>query len=253
MDILEEVLAKVVEDKVQDSTHSTLVGGARGPGQGEQGLANRIMQGVRRAQLPFKLDTITPGDGNCFSRAVWSQIQRPEIHEDYINYDDIKKRVANFVEKTELPMIRAFKERYETEVQPATRKENGGKEETWDAYWQRMLRNQEWSDSIFIQATAWFLEKDIFIIFSTATPENPFITISGSWEGPDHPCEGAPLLLGYVEGLHYQSLLPIDQQPFRPQGFNPWTPEETMWAPRFRKEQAPAKRTAKKLRYQLKN
>jgi hypothetical protein len=194
------------------------------------------MEGVRRAQLPIRLDSITPGDGDCFSRAVWSQCQRPEVAQALQghqalrsrNHQTLKAMLDNFIKKTNLAVVMEMKQMYEREVQPVGREEDGGREETWDAYWRRMLRVGEWADGIFIQGMAWFLRHDIIIVMDTATPQQPYITVSGSWEGPDGPCAGAPLVLGYVESLHYQSLLPLDEQPFRPRLFNPRTTEDTI-------------------------
>ena len=45
----------------------------------KQSLAAKIMETVSRAQLPFKLDKITQGDGNCFYRGIWSQCQRSQV------------------------------------------------------------------------------------------------------------------------------------------------------------------------------
>ena len=58
----------------------TLIGGA-GNGQGKRFLAEQVMNGVRRAELAMKLDDITEGDGNCWYRAIWSQLQRKEVQE----------------------------------------------------------------------------------------------------------------------------------------------------------------------------
>ena len=45
----------------------------------EKRMAIEIMKTVRRLQLPFKLDTITEGRGNCFPLAIQAQCRRPEI------------------------------------------------------------------------------------------------------------------------------------------------------------------------------
>ena len=45
----------------------------------EERIALEIMQTVRRLQLPFKLDQITEGRGNCFPLAIQAQCRRPEV------------------------------------------------------------------------------------------------------------------------------------------------------------------------------
>ena len=171
----------------------------------ENNLAQQIMIGVQRAQLPFKLDSLTQGDGNCFFRGVWSQCQRPQVNEclagthgQIKDYKDLRNKVASFMQKSTLPVIKLFKEKYRTVLEPVTG-------ESWDDYWKIMRKDKEWADAVSVQGTAWYLNHDLLIIMSSATSDSPFITISGNWSLDRAPCPGVPLLLGYVNGLHYQS------------------------------------------------
>ena len=45
-------------------------------------LAQKIEEIIRQIELPFKLDEITIGDGNCFARAVLQQCQRNQLPEE---------------------------------------------------------------------------------------------------------------------------------------------------------------------------
>ena len=45
----------------------------------ERNIANEIMETVHRLQLPFRLDQLTEGRGNCFPISIMQQCQRPEI------------------------------------------------------------------------------------------------------------------------------------------------------------------------------
>ena len=60
----------------------------------EKKIAADIMNIVRKLQLPFKLDKITEGKGNCFPLALIAQCNRQAIynelswqHQDVINKD----------------------------------------------------------------------------------------------------------------------------------------------------------------------
>ena len=49
------------------------------PFQIERKIADEIMDTIHRLQLPFKLDQLTEGLGNCFPIAIIQQLHRPEI------------------------------------------------------------------------------------------------------------------------------------------------------------------------------
>ena len=111
--------------------------------------------------------------------------------------------------------------------------------EPWDAYWQRMSGDKVWVESMFIQGMAWFLERDIHIIMDCATPANPWMDpISGNRDGSGSACPGGFLILGYHRGLHYQSLLPLDEETFRPGALQPRTLEEIMKGAQGRESEA---------------
>ena len=42
-------------------------------------LAQQIEEIIRQTELPFKLDEITIGDGNCFTRDMLQQCQRNPV------------------------------------------------------------------------------------------------------------------------------------------------------------------------------
>ena len=45
----------------------------------ERNIANEIKETVHRLQLPFRLDQLTEGRGNCFPISIMQQCRRPEI------------------------------------------------------------------------------------------------------------------------------------------------------------------------------
>ncbi len=45
----------------------------------ERKIGNEILQHVRKLNLPFKLDQLTEGKGDCFPIAVIQQCRRPEV------------------------------------------------------------------------------------------------------------------------------------------------------------------------------
>ena len=108
-------------------------------------------------------------------------------------------------------MLREFKVRFEARQEEV--RSSGEHAHTWNQYWMTMAKDGEWVDAVFVQATAWYLYSDIHLIpTATATKENPFFTINGNYTFEAASCPGPALLLGYNSNLHYQSVLPIDEQ-----------------------------------------
>ena len=178
----------------------------------------KIHETIQRLGLPWKLDSITEGDGNCFSRAVVQQCQREEFQEQLKrekrytkDYKTLKKKVVNFIKGSKIALLVEMKQSYEA------LQGEGGEDESWDNYWERMMIDKEWADAMFVQATAWYLNRDIWMLAEDAIDKQPWMTISGNWQSPNVPCPGVPLILGYNNGLHYQSLLPVEESWNQPQ------------------------------------
>ena len=139
----------------------------------ERSIANEIMDTIHRLQLPLKLDQLTEGLGNCFPMAIIQQLQRPEINSQLrpapkrlvkhkTGHSLLRQSVYQFIMKSRSPRVALFKAQYEETDGPA----NG---ETWSNYWTRMTTDRTWVDYWFVQATAWYLQLDIWII-ATSNP-----------------------------------------------------------------------------------
>ena len=170
------------------------------------------MVGVQKAGLAhkLKLDAITKGDNNCFFNAVFAQIRRPDVVQELAaagvaaitNPHDLRLKVSKFAKRSKLAVVDQFKRLY-YETYPA---------ELWDDMWSRMEKDQEWADGITAQATAWFLHHDIHIVMASGDEK----TIFGSWDRERASCDKTTLLLGYLNSIHYQSLLPLEEEVFSP-------------------------------------
>ena len=181
----------------------------------------RIMEGVRRAELNLKMDERTEGFGNCFPFAVWQQCRRAAVQLSSVTDHRVLRRdVCNYMMKSKHKVVLNMRNRWEASLAVALG--------SWRRYWHRMAIDREWVDEGFIQGIAWFLQRDILIIWSTATRKEPYISFSGNRDGSNAPCLGVPLLLGYDKGLHYQSLLPLDEEIYRPANFNPILMEQIL-------------------------
>ena len=106
--------------------------------QNERNIANEIMATIHRLQLPFKLDQLTEGLGNCFPIAIIKQLRRPEIFsqlrpapkrlvKQQTGHFLLRQSVHQFILKSRSPSVVNFKVRYEETDGPA----NGV---TWNQY-----------------------------------------------------------------------------------------------------------------------
>ena len=88
------------------------------------------MQHVHKLELPFKLDQLTEGQGNCFPIAVVQQCRRPDILKtltpniqqivkDENGHSQLRVEVVKFISSSEHPKIRSFKEEYVNNVAKA--------------------------------------------------------------------------------------------------------------------------------------
>ena len=115
----------------------------------------------------------------------------------------LRYNVRKFIIKSDHPRITEFRRQYEETVGRVSR-------ETWNAYWTRMTRDGTWVDYWFVQATAWYLELDVWIIATSSTDSSPYIAISGNIEDGNIPCDAPIITIGTKSNCHYQSLLPIE-------------------------------------------
>ena len=66
-------------------------------------------------------------------------------------------------------------------------------------------------DYIFIQVTALYLIRDIIIVTTSSTINNPFILISGD-RSEEVKTSGPAIILGMKTNIHFQSLLSVGQE-----------------------------------------
>ena len=191
---------------------------------------------ITRKGLPLKLDRRTPAEGNCFSHSVVQQCQRPLVKEELrrqgktiTTYMDLKRDVRQFVlDRQEHPRIKAMKANFEQkqgQLAQASQPTRG-----WSTYWDDMLENGEWADDTFVQATAFYLSLDIFLVIAdSATFTQLFHPISGDIESDRVGSSERPtLLIGYISNQHYQSLLLSDEEPSRPSSLAPQAVDDTL-------------------------
>ena len=190
----------------------------------ERELADKILTYTKRHNLNYKLDKLTRGQGNCFPLSVLQQINQEDIFDflmvaqskqgnricDSLNSDiraiaqrmdhqEFRKRIQNFIINSDDERLTPMKINFNESMNVSANM--GQPTETWQQYWERMIKDKEWVDSFFIQATAFFLNLDIRIIETACNQKNPFHEMKCGI--PD----SKTIHLGYVTATHYQSLI----------------------------------------------
>ena len=176
---------------------------------------------IGRTGLPLKLDKRTPAEGNCFSHSVVQQCQRAVVKEELqrqgktvTTYMALKSDVRQFVlDRADHPRIKEMKANFEQKQLQLF--QEGHPTRGWLTYWDDMLKDGEWADDTFVQALAFFLGLDIFLIpADSATYTQMFHPISGDINSDRVGSPGRPtLLIGYISDQHYQSLLLLEEEP----------------------------------------
>ena len=190
-------------------------------------MLEELKSAIERTGLPLKLDRRTPAEGNCFSHTILQQCQRAVVKEELMRqgktvttFMALKRDVQQFIlDRADHPRIKEMKANFEQKQGQLARE--GHPTRGWSIYWDDMLKNGEWADDTFVQATAFFLNLDIFLVIAdSATYTQLFHPISGDIERDRVGSPGRPtLLIGYISDQHYQSLLLSDEQPSMP-GFS---------------------------------
>ena len=131
----------------------------------EINLEDRVLKILQHHELPFLMDKETKGDGNCFIWAVLQQCQRQEVKNSLSaemveltnsnNQQEFRKAVKQFVMYSQEQRLVNYRNEFDifSETKP------------YSEYWttEFMLKSGTWADEMFIQASAYFLQKDIHI------------------------------------------------------------------------------------------
>ena len=226
----EETETNVTETPEVEKDHGTLTmrGGAK---QSDQELLTGedvIMLGIQRSQEKLKLDSPTPGNGNCCSLALVQQCQRTPVKLflqsrgiTISNFMQLKQEVAQFIQDNKnTPRVQDMWVNFE--VSQNTMHYEGFRRRNWGEYWRDMQLDASqmrgirwlecWADDIWLQATAWFLNLDVCIIWAGEDTQGRTVSnVDGNWAPV---AERKPrLYLGYIVRSHYQSLLPTEEDP----------------------------------------
>ena len=156
----------------------------------------------------------TPGDGNCFFWAIEQQLLRPEIAssipprvlEAGTDHSQLRTGIVNFAERISA-LHPTFQIAIDLYVQ---RKGKPGEPASlaWKRCCQEMKRNGTWAEDVFIEAAAFYLEKDIFVTSQTNPKGAPWTRMCCHQH--DQVCPQFPITLVQVNQNHFQSIWPDD-------------------------------------------
>ena len=132
----------------------------------------------------------------------------------------LKKSIAQFI-KANIKSQKVENLRVNFEVSQLNMHREGRRRRSWREYWTDMQSHGEdekyWADDTFLQATAWFLNMPIRIIYAgDDTRGRTVSTIDADFFPPIDGEQRPVLYLGYIVDEHYQSLLPLVEDDYIP-------------------------------------
>ena len=155
-----------------------------------------INRKIQELGLPFLMDKVTPGKGNCFFNALRQQFARPEVGISRPSSSSAKIRsdVCDFALNTTVRTILTMRVNYNVL--------NG--ENAWELFFKGMRKSGCWAEGPVMEVAAHMLQRIIFVVSTGNTHENPYLSIDGGGDAANFP----PLILGNLAGVHYQSYVP---------------------------------------------
>lgn len=175
-------------------------------------MTHPVIKVLQANHLPYIVKAETLGDGNCFFRALEQQIQRPEIAASLpvrvtqagVQHNQLRSAIVDFVDMITIhhPGFQISKDIYiERNGKPGEHPSV-----TWHRCCELMKSNATWAEDIFIEAAAFYLEKDIFVTSATTTREHPWNRICCHQH--DQPCPSNPVTMVLINQNHFQSIWP---------------------------------------------
>ena len=148
--------------------------------------------------IPLTFDADTSGKGNCFFAAICQQMRRTELGlTNLYNPATLRKCVCEFALMLTGPDPRV--------VEKADQFDKAAlmfKRRPWIPYFHDMKKNGVYAEEPVVFCLAWLLGRDVVVVSEQCTLEKPWDFISASHGS--YP----PILLGNVQGIYFQSLLP---------------------------------------------
>ena len=200
--------------------------GNMGGGAGET-YEEVLKKAIRKAGEDVKLDEPTIGDGSCFSHAIIQQCRRRPVKlflqsrgVTITEFMHLKTNVAHFIQAN-INTQRVQNLKVNFEVSQMNMHWEGRGRRSWRQYWTDMQRHGQaeryWADDIFLQATAFYLNLDLRIIWAGDNTNGQVVTTVDGLFYQVAQGELRPLLyLGYIVNEHYQSLLPVVEDDYTP-------------------------------------
>ena len=225
----DEIQADLTETSEEEPDEVQSVGGGLRGGAGD-GYEDVFLEAIQKSGEAVELDRPTIGDGSCFSHAIVQQCQRRPVKlflqsrgitvNDYV---ELKEGVAQFIQDNiDTDRVRNMRQMF-TLSQMNMHLEKLARR-SWRQYWTDMrsigatmeLEEQwrVWGDDLFVQATCWYLDLPLRIIWANDRTRNQIVSDNNDLWTPLAEGEVRPLLyVGYIVRQHYQSLLPLVEEP----------------------------------------
>ena len=160
--------------------------------------AEMIQHNARNIGLNTQLDNLTEGFGNCFYHGCTQQLRR--IKNKSLDYHQLRRNVAQYVYNNR---GNAFCKKFQMQEKMS--------DQHFLNYILDQGQNGTYAETLFITATASYLDTDIRITSSNSNSNRPFYTIHKSnFMGLSNSENDSYIFLGHA-GEHFQSLILQDE------------------------------------------
>ena len=148
--------------------------------------------------------------GNClfeafsqsFAEERFFGLQRLEKYKDPVSGPpSLREDLFQWVIEESEPILKVLKSNFE-EFNVI------GGHESWENFWSRMRRDQEWAEDVVTNALAFFLEVDVLQISDSSNEVHPWQLFPGNRDDVEARLECPAVMIGYLSRLHYVSLKP---------------------------------------------
>ena len=212
-ELMREILGAASHHPPSITSSTEVAGLERMSGRSDAPTAIRLNNILRKLNICAEIPESNHGTqhvGNClfeafsqsFAEERFTGLQRLEKYKDPVSGPAaLREDLFQWVIEENEPIVKVMKSHYE-------QFNVLGGHESWENFWSRMRRDQEWAEDVVTNSLAFFLEVDVLQISDSSNEVHPWQLFPGNRDDVEARLECPPVMIGYLSRLHYVSLHP---------------------------------------------